>query len=329
MENAMAVVGRRRFVIAAGLLLAAAHALGAQEARVHQVGVVVLGGRYLETIDGLRHGLKHLGLEEGRQFVLHVRDLNGNRDLVESAARDLERENVDIIYSVTTSVTIAVKRATKNVPVVFYAGSDPVRFGLVQSLGNPGGRLTGIHSRITSLMAKRLQLLKEMIPSIQRVAYFYDLRNPLAQEVTRAQRDAARRLNILLVERPVNSVEALRASLDSLKPEEADALAYVDSLVVSQTKMVIDAARGKRLATIVPDSASVGKGALVSYGVSYYEAGRLAAKPVQRILDGANPSDLPVEQIDRLDLSINLKTAKALGLTIPQSVLLRADRVIE
>lgn len=325
----MGVVGRRRFVIAAGLLLAAARAVVAQEARVHQVGVVVLGGRYLETIDGLRHGLKDLGLEEGRQYVLKVRDLNGNRDLVKSAARDLERENVDVIFSVTTSVTIAVKRATKKVPVVFYAGSDPVRFGLVQSLGSPGERLTGIHSRITSLMAKRLQLLKEMIPSIQRVAYFYDLRNPLAQKVTRAQRNAARHLNIQLVERPVNSVEALRASLDSLKPEEADALAYVDSLVVSQTEMVIDAARAKRLATMVPDSASVGKGALVSYGVSYYEAGRLAAKPVQRILDGANPSDLPVEQIDRLELSINLKTARALGLTIPQSILLRANRVIE
>jgi putative tryptophan/tyrosine transport system substrate-binding protein len=323
------IVGRRKFLIATGALLAAPLAVWAQEARAYQIGVVMLGGRYWATVDGLRHGLKELGLEEGKQFILHVRDLNGNRKLVESAAQDLERERVDIIYSVTTSVTIALKRATKNIPIVFYAGANPVRFGLVQSLGKPGGRLTGVHSRITSLMAKRLEILKEMIPSIQRVAYFYDLRNPIAQKVTRAQREAAHALNIQLVERPVNSVEALRTSLESLQPGEADALAYVDSFVVSQTAMVLDAARTKRLATMVPDPASVVKGALASYGVSYNAVGRLAAKQVQRIMHGASPSDLPVEQIDRPHFAINLKTAKALGITIPQSILVRADRVIE
>ncbi len=320
---------RRRFLFSAGALLAAPLVVAAQAARTYQIGVVVLGGRYLATIDGLRQALGESGLNEGKQYVLHVHDLKGNRSLVDSAARSLERENVDMIFSVTTSVTIAVKRATKNVPIVFYAGADPVRYGLVQSLGKPGGRLTGIHSRITSLMAKRLQLLKEIIPSIRRVAYFYDPRNPLAQKVTRAQRDAARSLGIQLVERPVTSVEALRSGLDALRPGEVDALAYVDALVVSQTGMVIEVARAKRIATMVPDSASVVKGALASYGVSYHEAGRLAGKLVQRIMDGANPSDLPVEQIDRPELTVNLKTATALGLTVPQSILLRADQIIE
>jgi len=314
--------------VASLAFLSAPPAVHAQQARAYRIGVVYLGGEYSATVDGLRDGLKELGLEEGKQIIFHIRDLRGDRELVESAARGLESEQVDLIYSVTTSVTIAVKQATRTVPVVFYAGDDPVRFGLVQSLGKPGGRFTGINSRITLLMAKRLELLKEMIPALRRIAYFYDPRNPLAQKVTEAQREAARKLNVRLIERQVSSVEALRTGLADLRPGEVDALAYVDALVVSQTDMVIDAARTKRLATMVPDSASVAKGALASYGVSYYTAGRLAAKQVRRILQGSNPSDLPVEQMDRLHFAINLGTANALGLTIPQAVLMRADEVI-
>jgi len=309
-------------------LLAAPLGVRPQQAGVYRVGVVLLGGQYSAAIDGLRDGLKELGLEEGKQVVFYVRDLNGDRKLVESAARGLEGEKVDLIYSVATSVTIAVKRATKNVPVVFYAGADPVESGLVQSFSKPGGRLTGTHSRITPLIAKRLELLKEMIPTLRSVALFYDPRNPLATQVNEVARNAAHQLNLQLVERPIDSPEALRASLYALRPGEVDALTYVDAIVVSQTDVVIEAARTKRLATMVPDSASVVKGALASYGVSYYTAGRLAAKQVQRILHGAHPSDLPVEQIDRIHLVVNLRTAKALGLTIPQAVLVRADEVI-
>jgi putative ABC transport system substrate-binding protein len=143
-------------------------------------------------------------------------------------------------------------------------------------------------------------------------------------------REAARQLKVELVERPIASVEELRAALRALRPGEVDAIAYVaDVMVTSQAELVIETARAKRLPTIFQDKESVAKGALASYGESYYTIGRRSAKHVQQVLLGANPGDLPVEQLDRLHFVINLKTAKALGLTIPQSVLARADEIIE
>jgi putative tryptophan/tyrosine transport system substrate-binding protein len=211
---------------------------------------------------------------------------------------------------------------------VFYAGSDPVAVGLVESFRKTGGRLTGIHSQFTELTAKRLELLKEMIPRLRRVVTFYRPDNPAAQQSVKIARDAAHHLKVELVERPVASVEALRAGLRALRPGDADALFQVaDSMVMSQSQLVIDAARAKRLPTMFASPAV--KGALASYGVSYYALARLSAKQVQRVLLGADPGDMPVEQVDRLHFVINLKTAKALGLTIPPSVLGRADQVIE
>ena len=310
-------------------LLAAPLAVQAQQARAYRIGVVHLGGPYSAAVDGLRDGLNELGLEEGKQLIFHVRDVKGDPKSVEAAARSLEREKVDLIFSVATSVTIAVKRATQSVPIVFYAGTDPVEVGLVKSFAKPGGRLTGIHSRSVPLVAKRLQLLKEMIPAVRRVVYFYNPGNPINQQGIRFARDAARKLKVELVERQVGSVEELRAGLDALQPGEADALTYVDGMVTSQEEMVIDAATKKKLAIVVGERTSVAKGALASYGVSYYTNGRLAAKLVQRVLQGASPADMPVEQVDRLHFVVNLKTAKALGLRIPPSVMIRADEVIE
>src|SRR5712692_3246156 len=158
---------RRAFLGAlAGGLLAAPLAAEAQQPRVYRVGVVLQGGPYLGAVDGLRKGLAELGLEEGKQFILHVREGKGDLKAVEQAAGDLEREKVDLIFSVATSVTLAVKRATKTVPIVFYAGSDPVALGLVESFRKPGGRFTGIYGRLSDVAAKRLELLKEMVPRL-------------------------------------------------------------------------------------------------------------------------------------------------------------------
>ncbi len=311
-------------------LFASPLAVEAQQPRVYRVGVVLQGGSYSAAIDGLRDGLRELGLEEGQQFVLDVRDAKGDLKSVEAAARSLEGEKVDLIYAVATSVTLAAKRATKKVPIVFYAGTDPVAVGLVESFRKPGGRLTGIHGQLTDLTAKRLELLKEMIPRLRRVVTFYSPDNPAAQQSVRIARDAARQLKVELVERPVASVEELRAGLRALRPGEADALFYVsDAMVNSQAELIIDTARTKRLPTMLAYKASVAHGGLASYGESYYALGRLSAKHVQRILLGADPGSLPVEQLDRPQFVINLKTAKALGLTIPQTVLARADEIIQ
>src|SRR5712691_6261966 len=320
-------------LILTGILILALFALPlageAQQALVYRVGVVLQGGLYFSAIDGLRDGLRELGLEEGKQFVLHVRDGKGDLKSVEATARDLEREQVDLIYAMTTSVSLLAKRATKSVPIVFYVGTDPVSSGLVENLRKPGGRLTGIYTPSTDLTAKRLELLKALIPKLRRVVAFYRPDSPSAQRSVKFARDAGRRLNVEFVERPVASVEELQAGLRALRPGEADALIYVpDVMVGSQTERIIETARAKKLPTMFNDKRSATKGALASYGVSYYTIGRLSAKHVQRVLLGTDPGNLPVEQIDRLYFVINLKTAKALGITIPQSVLVRADEVI-
>jgi putative ABC transport system substrate-binding protein len=316
-------------VLTLGLILAPL-AVEAQQARVYRIGVILQGGPYYAAIEGLRDGLRELGLEEGKQFVLHVRDTKGDLKSVEAAARSLEEQKVDLIYALGTSITLAAKRATKRVPIVFYAGTDPVAVGLVESFRKPGGRLTGIHGQFSDLTAKRLELLKEMIPKLRRVVTFYSPDNSAAQRSMKIARDAARQLKVELVERPVASVEELRAGLRALRPGEADALVFgSDAMVNSQAELIIDTARAKRLPTMLPYQESGAKGALASYGESYYALGRLSAKHVQRVLLGGDPGDLPVEQLDRPHFVINLKTAKALGLTIPQSLLVRADEIIQ
>ena len=323
---------RRAFLgtLAGGLLAAPFAAETQQAGRVYRIGVVLQGGPYFADIDGLRDGLKGLGLVEGKHFVLDVRDTKGDLTLVESAARALEEQKVDLIYSITTSVTLAAKRATKSVPIVFYTGTDPVAVGLVESFRKPGGRLTGVYGRFTELTAKRLELLKDMMPRLRRVVIFYSPDNPAAQISMRIARDAAGRLQVKLVERPVDSVEALRAGLRALRPGEADAFIYAsDAMIVSQEELFLDTSRTKKLPTMLSYQGNVSKGALASYGENRFTLGRLAAQYIQRVLLGANPADLPIEQIDKLHFVVNLKTAKALGLTIPPSLLQRADEVIQ
>ena len=318
----------------AGILIfaifALPHAVHGQQTRVYRVGVVLPGGSYYSTIDGLRDGLGELGLVEGKQFVFRLRGGKSDLKSVDAAARSLEAEKVDLIVTVTTSVTAATKQATKSVPIVFFAGTDPVSTGLVESFRKPGGRLTGIHRRSTDLTAKRLELLKDMVPKLRRVVTFYQPDNPVAQRSVNIARNAARQLKLEFIGRPVSSVEELRTGLHALRPGEADAFFHVsDAMVTSQTELIIESATAKRLPTMFQERGSAAKGALAAYGESFYTIGRLAAKLVQRVLLGENPGDLPVEQADRFHFAINLRTAKALGLTIPPSLLTQADEVID
>jgi len=234
-----------------------------------------------------------------------------------------------VIFSLATSVTLAAKRATASVPIVFYAGTDPVAAGLVPNFQKPGGRLTGIHTQNTDLTGKRLQLLCEIVPGLRRVVAFYKPGNYASQQSVKQARQAAQRLKVELVERRVASVEQLRIAVRALKPTDAEAIVYVsDSMVSSQPDLIIDAAREKKLPTMFQFSDSVRSGALASYGVSYYDLGRLSAKQVQRILTGTAPGDLPVEQVDRFRFAVNLATAESLGLSIPASVMARVDEVV-
>ena len=296
---------------------------------MYRIGVVLLGGPGAQSIDGLRDGLRELAFEEGKQYAFLVRDAKGDRNAVGVAAKALEAEGVDLIFAVGSLVTFTAMQATKTIPIVFHSGADPEEVGLVENFRKPGGRLTGVGSQSRDLGPKRLELLREIVPSARRIGTFYNPDNPTRNAMP-ALRDAARRLKIQLVERHVRSVAELNASLRALRPEDADAIFYVgDAMVSSQSQMVIETGLAKRLPTMFHDAGTVTMGALASYGVSYREIGRLAARHVYRVLRGARPGDLPVERLDRLHFAVNLKTAKAIGVTVPQSVLTRADEVIQ
>jgi ABC-type uncharacterized transport system substrate-binding protein len=311
-------------------LLAAPLFADAQPARIPRVGVVYYAGLYEPVIDGLRVGLKEKGLEEGRDFALEIRDAKGEPETVEEVARRFEREGVRLIYSVTTSVTTIVKRVAAGVPIVFCVGSDPVSTGLIESFAKPGGRLSGVHYFTTDLTAKRLEILKELVPKLRRVVTFYDPTNPAALASARLAREAGRQLGVELIERHAASVSELQAGLRALKAGEADAFFLVsDALAISQAQAIIDAARAIRMPTMFHEQTIAARGALVSYGVNYHEIGRQSAKHVQRVLAGASPRDLPVENVTRIELVLNRRIARAIGLTIPPGVLARADRLIE
>jgi putative ABC transport system substrate-binding protein len=302
----------------------------AQQPKVYRVGVLVPGEAWYEIVDGLRFGLRQLGLEEGKQFVLSIRDWKGDARAAEEAARNFEQEKVDLVYTTSTNSTIAARRATAEIPIVFAAGTDPVVLGLVDSFAKPGGRLTGIYQPATDLTAKRLEILKEIVPKLHRVVTFYDPRRPTAIESSKLAREAAQQMGIQFVERHIASVEELQAGVRALRAGELDAyFAVSDALASNQAQLIIDTAIVKRLPTMFDFLSHVTKGGLAGYAVSFHEVGRLSAKHVQRILTGAKPKDLPVQGVDKIDLAINLRTAKQIGLTISPNVLARADRVIK
>jgi len=312
------------------LLLALSFPAQAQQQKIYRIGVVYPGGPLRETIDGLRAGLKELGLAEGKQFTLAIEETKGDIKAAEAAAKNFEREKVDLIFVTAGTVIAAAKQATTSVPIVFCIGSDPVAAKLVDDFARPGGRLTGVHYLVRDLTAKRLQILKEILPKLSRVLTFYNPATRVATEAAAMAREEATRLGVKLLERHVKSSDELRKGLQALKAGEADALIYIpDATVISQAQLIIDTAKAKKLPTMFQDESLVAQGGLASYGQNYQEIGRLAAKYVQRVLTGTSPKDLRIETIENTDLTINLKTAKELGVSVPPQVLARAKRVIK
>jgi len=319
---------RRAFIFAvAAVGLSTTPAIRAQPRKPYHVGVIYEGGPYTAIVDGLSDGCRELGLDLGKDVFLELHDVH-DRKVAGEAARALEDAKTDLLYTLGTSVTLAVKDTTTRIPVVFVSGGDAVGVGLARTLARPGGRFTGIQYLSVDLTAKRLEILREMLPKLHRVVTFYDPGNPVAG--IKETRAAGRRLNIEIVERPVTSVAELKQSLEALGLRDADAYFYTpEAMVLGEARLVIDAARAKKLPTMFGELSLVTLGALASYGVNFYDVGRSSAKYVQRILTGTPPNDLAIESISRYGLGINLKTAQELGITVPQAVLLRADKVVE
>jgi putative tryptophan/tyrosine transport system substrate-binding protein len=302
----------------------------AQQQKVHRIGVIMPGGPISATIDGLRYGLKDLGLQEGKHYTLTIKDTQGDAKAAEEAAKTFEEEKVSLIYALTSTVIEVAKGATANIPIVFCIGSDPVTAKLVDSFAQPGGRLTGVHYLARDLTAKRLEILKEILPKLSRVVTFYDPGRPVPTEGAKLGRQEAQRLGLKFIERHVTSVDELRKALQALKPGEADAFFFTaDAIVISQAQLIIDTAKAKKIPTMFHEQTLVAKGALASYGQNYYQIGWVSAKHVQQVLNGTHPRDLKIETIDNVELAINLQTAKQLGLTIPAQVLARASKVVK
>jgi len=300
-------------------------------AKLPHVGAIYLSGHHQVIVDGLRQGLRDLGLEEGKHYGLDLREIKGGDwPAVGQAARDLERAHVELIYAVTTQVTLGAKQATTKVPIVFYVGVDPVAAGLVESFAKPGGRLSGVHSLSRDLTVKRMEILREMIPKLHRMVTFFDSRESISKENAQLAGKVAQRMGLQLVERHLGSVDETRGVLQGLTSGGIQAYFHTPGgTATSQAPLIIAAARTKKLPTMFHDTSLVALGGLAAYGHNYREIGRLSAKHVQRVLAGIPPKDLPVENYDKVGLALNLQTAKEIGLSIPQAVRFRADQLIE
>jgi putative ABC transport system substrate-binding protein len=283
------------------------------------------------AIVGLRDGLVELGYRENQDFVLGVRFTQGSADELPRAARQLVERQADILVTGGggANEALALRQATSRIPIVFMSGSDPVGAGLVQSFARPGGNVTGVADLDVELAPKRLEIFRELVPGLRRVLFAYDVRDPYAVSQLNRYREAARRLGLSLIERPVRTQAEARLVFDSVQRSEVDGLLSPRFLSLNIPGFIIEAGLRLAIPTMLHASFHVEQGGLASYAANLYELGRHAARLVDRIIKGARPADIPVEQATRFELVINMKTAKTIGLAIPQSALLRADHLIE
>jgi putative ABC transport system substrate-binding protein len=322
------VISRRTFVGSlAGSLLAAPFAAEAQPAgNVWRIGLVSVA--YLRDEDVFFQRLRELGYVEGQNLVVERRYSEGRADRFPEFAGELVRLKADIIIVTTTPAALAVKSATSIVPVVFPTAIDPVGTGVVPSLARPAGNITGSTTQAPEIVAKRLQLLKEAIPHLSRVAVLWNAANPANAGQWREVQGAARALGLTLQSREVRGPRDFERAFAAMARERPDALLFiVDGLTIQHGEEIVDFVTKHRIPSMLDRAYKAG--GLMSYGADEAELWRRAALLVDRILKGAKPADLPIEQPTKFELVINLKTAKALGLSIPQSLLRRADEVIQ
>ncbi len=321
---------RRTFLgtLAGGLLAAPLAAEGQQAAKVYRIGFLSQGQLPKAFLEALQQGLRERGYVEGRNLVWEFRSTDGGLEQLPQFAEELVRLKVDVILARSSSGAMAAKRATAEIPIVFAGVYAPVEIGLVPSLGHPGGNITGIAINASDIAAKRVQLLKELIPTLKRAAMLSHPPHPTNAMQIQGAEAAARTLGVQLEKVPVRGADDFDSALKALRG--IDGLLHADTpLFTTHRARLVDAAARRRLPAVYALKGYVDVGGLISYGADLPALYRHAAIHVDRILKGAKPGDLPVEQPTKFDLVINLKTARALGLTIPASLLQRADQVIE
>ena len=281
------------------------------------------------TVNGLRAGLKELGYREGKNILIEVGHARGERGALKSAAVKLVSKKVELIFTMGSAATLAAMAATTEIPIVFRHPLDPVALGFVKSVDRPGGNVTGVAGLSVQQAETRLEILKEIVPTLRRVLIFYDLHNPISQGHFAIAEVAATNLGLHVAAYPIKNDKELKRSINRFKKMEGDALYHVsDLLVQSQADFIFKVARQKKLPTMFGRSAWAARGSLAGYGPNYFEMGRQAASLVDKILKGARPENLPIERAKKFDLFINLRTASIIGITVPPEVLSRADKII-
>ena len=318
---------RRTFLAGTGAaLLAAPLAAEAQPAgKVFRVGSLGAGAPEL-----LRQSLSDVGYIEGRNLVIEWRDAEGKTERFDALAADLVRLKVDVIVASNPAATFASKRSTASIPIVMVNTPDPVQLGLVVSLGRPGGNVTGTTTLSADLSSKQLELLKEAVPRAVRIAVLWNPNNPWHALGVKGVEAGARSLAVHLQALRARDPEELDPAFAAMTKERAGAVLILsDPMTFFHRTRLADLAAKRRLPTMFGVKGYVDAGGLMSYWANQADLYRRVASYVDRILKGAKPGDLPVEQPTKFELVINLKTAKALGLTIPPSLLQRADEVIQ
>jgi putative tryptophan/tyrosine transport system substrate-binding protein len=317
--------------LAVGLALSPLDVEAQQAGRVWRIGWLspAPSATGASEFEALRRGLGELGYIEGRNITIEARWADGDAARLPRLARALVELNVDVICAAATPATLAAKKATTTIPIVFGRAAFPERTGLVASLARPGGNLTGV-TFIGPEYGKRLELLREVAPKVPRVSLLYNDQNTASVLAMNETQEWAKRLQVAIEPLGVHDRTSLETAFAAIRRGNPDALmTTADALLASYRAPIVEFANGRRLLSMYGDRDYVVAGGLMFYGTSLTDMWRHAAIYVDRILKGARPGDLPVEQPTKFELVINLKTAKALGLTIPPSLLLRADQVIE
>ena len=316
------------FTILLGPLGAAAQ----HPAKTARLGMLRTGSpsHRVEEIEAFRKGLRDLGYVEGQNIAIEFRFAEGREDRLPDLAAELVRLKVDVIVANGAVAIRAAKQATTTIPIVMAEVGDPLRTGLVASLARPGGNITGSTILGPELSAKRLQLLKETVPKLLRVAFLWNPANPSNQVHFDDIQRGAKALGVALQSLEIRSADGFDSAFTAISRERPDALVMTaDPLHRLHAGRIIEFAARHRLPAMYQLRDHVEAGGLMAYGVSLPDMFRRAATYVDKILKGAKPADLPVEQPTKFELVINGKTAKALGLTIPQSILIRADQLIQ
>jgi len=293
-----------------------------------RIGVL---GNDSESAEDLQQGLRELGYVEGRNIAIEYRWAAGKVDLLPELAAELVRLKVDLIVTMTHPVTLVMKKTTTTIPIVFTRVNDPVGLGLVPSLAHPGANLTGVSLQGLELISKRLQLLHDAVPKLSRIAYLTDPTQPYSSAYVREVQAHAEMFGLkpvlVLKAHAAGEVESVLAEVARERPDAL--LVEPNTVVLTHRKRIADVALTQRLPTMYGEQRFMGENGLMSYGPSLADHFRTAAVYVDKILKGAKPADLPVQQPTKFELVVNLKTAKALGLTMPPSVLMQADQAIE